>query len=497
MSARAIAGRAPLALVLATALFAFSRSLASDVGAVLAALALLGALLSVRLDPSLARLARLLSRVAVGAAVLAGWVLAVAPMLHGERADQVLRTLGIVLGLCAVPLAIARPRADAAVTLCAMGLLGVAGLHRLFAIGPYVFFAGFEFAMHAAIEVRRRAGARSTGSPARLVLAFAVGAAVAAGLATGLPRAQRRLEELVFHGRLRVLDVRTGLSTEDVRVGEIEQLARSERPVLRLYGPRAVRLRAQLYLHFDGRAWHAVHAHAATEARPTEAAPGPGAAPMLARMGGALRLFPRVDPTAVSAGDAIASRIEPIDFDDGVIVTPPDARAVQTEDDPHVDSLGLLTRSERRTPEPYAVVHGGRAEVGDPRPAEADVLAQGLALPRQVDARLRALAERLARPDGAPPDAPLLTARARIERTVAFVRGAARYSLETPRYTSRDVAAELIFDKRVGWCEHFASALGLLLRLEGVPTRYVAGYLVDESDRQGEHYLVRDENAHA
>ena len=37
----------------------------------------------------------------------------------------------------------------------------------------------------------------------------------------------------------------------------------------------------------------------------------------------------------------------------------------------------------------------------------------------------------------------------------------------------------------------------MLLRLEGVPTRYVTGFNVQDGNRQGNHYVVRESDAHA
>src|SRR5262249_28384683 len=47
------------------------------------------------------------------------------------------------------------------------------------------------------------------------------------------------------------------------------------------------------------------------------------------------------------------------------------------------------------------------------------------------------------------------------------------------------------------YCEYFASAAALLLRLEGVPARYVKGFEVKDGSRSGDHYVVREADAHA
>lgn len=63
-------------------------------------------------------------------------------------------------------------------------------------------------------------------------------------------------------------------------------------------------------------------------------------------------------------------------------------------------------------------------------------------------------------------------------------------------HTSQPVA-EFLFEKKKGYCQYFASAAAVLLRLEGVPTRYVSGFHVTENNRVGNHYLVREMDAHA
>jgi transglutaminase-like putative cysteine protease len=484
--------RLPLAIVLAAALLAFARSFDSALGLGLAIVALLTPLVTVRLDPSLERLARLLARFAVIAAVLAGWTLAIAPMLHGERTDDILRTIGFVLASCALPLAIGKPRADLAILLCAMGIFGLAGFHRLVEIRPFAAIAGLACAAHAIVTTR--ASVPSPRAPiGRAALSLAIAAGITTAIVFGLPPAQRRIERAILSGRVIELKGRSGLSSEDVRIGEIQSLATSDRPVLRLYGPRALRLRAHLFLRFDGRVWHAMHESHPSEPKEQTLTIGPRAGGDLARMGGPLRLFPNVAPELLAGDDVLASRIEPIELDEGLMLTPSDSLAVKTENEVRIDSLGLLVRSDRRLPDPYAIVHHRRIGVADASVPSEEERARALSLPRRIDPRVLELANRLARGDG--PE--LLPVRVRIERTEAFLRSAARYTLQTPRYRSPDAVSELLFEHRAGYCEHFATALAVLLRLEGVPARYVTGFRVDEGDREGEHYLVRDEHAHA
>ncbi len=57
--------------------------------------------------------------------------------------------------------------------------------------------------------------------------------------------------------------------------------------------------------------------------------------------------------------------------------------------------------------------------------------------------------------------------------------------------------AEFLFEKKRGYCEYFATSAALLLRLQGIPTRYVSGFNVIETNREGDHYVVRESDAHA
>jgi hypothetical protein len=106
-----------------------------------------------------------------------------------------------------------------------------------------------------------------------------------------------------------------------------------------------------------------------------------------------------------------------------------------------------------------------------------------------MDPRLIELAGRLA--EGAP------TAEERLHRTVAHVASAARYSLDVGEFQTGQPVAEFLFEKKRGYCEYFASAAAVLLRLQGVPTRYVGGFNVIESNRSGDHYVVRESDSHA
>jgi len=54
-----------------------------------------------------------------------------------------------------------------------------------------------------------------------------------------------------------------------------------------------------------------------------------------------------------------------------------------------------------------------------------------------------------------------------------------------------------LFDARAGYCQHFAGAMALLLRMGGVPARVASGFSPGGRRGGGEEWIVRDRDAHA
>ncbi|MAR12913.1 MAG: hypothetical protein CL681_23470 [Blastopirellula sp.] len=87
----------------------------------------------------------------------------------------------------------------------------------------------------------------------------------------------------------------------------------------------------------------------------------------------------------------------------------------------------------------------------------------------------------------------------RIDAIEEYFRSGFRYSLENhtqPKQGNR--LLHFIQTSREGHCEFFASGAVILLRLQGIPCRYVTGYTVTELQTEhGEYWLARNRNAHA
>ena len=60
-----------------------------------------------------------------------------------------------------------------------------------------------------------------------------------------------------------------------------------------------------------------------------------------------------------------------------------------------------------------------------------------------------------------------------------------------------DPLEDFLFHQKAGHCEYFASATAILLRLSGVPSRYINGFLGGEWNELGKYLVVRDNRAHS
>jgi transglutaminase-like putative cysteine protease len=77
-----------------------------------------------------------------------------------------------------------------------------------------------------------------------------------------------------------------------------------------------------------------------------------------------------------------------------------------------------------------------------------------------------------------------------------FRKDGLEYTLD-PGTTSIDSVDTTLFDSRLGFCGHFASAYATMMRAAGVPARVVTGYLGGEWNPVGGYFIVRQSEAHA
>ena len=85
----------------------------------------------------------------------------------------------------------------------------------------------------------------------------------------------------------------------------------------------------------------------------------------------------------------------------------------------------------------------------------------------------------------------------RLDKLVERLQGDFTYSLHHRRQTRLDPVLDFLLHRRTGHCEYFASALALLARASGIPSRVVTGYHMQEFNSLGGYQIVRERDAHA
>lgn len=133
------------------------------------------------------------------------------------------------------------------------------------------------------------------------------------------------------------------------------------------------------------------------------------------------------------------------------------------------------------------------------KPAAGELRDSGADYPLQITAnylRLPALDPRVA---------PLATkiaqsAHNNYDRAAAiemYLRTRYGYTLQLPVRQPKDPIANFLFERRQGHCEYFASAMAVMLRTLGIPSRVVTGFRSDEFNDITGNYVVRAKDAHA
>jgi len=80
---------------------------------------------------------------------------------------------------------------------------------------------------------------------------------------------------------------------------------------------------------------------------------------------------------------------------------------------------------------------------------------------------------------------------------VRFFHKEFSYDLKVDYKPTIEGIERFLFKDRRGYCEYFATAMVLLLRASGVPSRIVAGYLGGSLNKFGRYYTVTNRNAHS
>ena len=323
------------------------------------------------------------------------------------------------------------------------------------------------------VAARLRAGAAPGASPPSPGLwptrPFAVLAIVTVAIATTLVLALPRLSAIVERQVQRLAgnaaaneDDQVGFNTK-LRIGSLRRMLQRNRVVMRVTGERVEYLRGEVLDRYESRVWSStqdstvtVSANAATEQSTTTV-----------ELSRAALSGRNVDPRWFLPDDACD------------LHTPSERVAFDAHGTAHP-----VPRNEAHEIS-FRRANGGSC-VSPPAPRLAP---QGsdLGIAPKIHGEIRAIARSWTR------DA--TSERGALE---AIMGELARYpySLEDRREGHVDPVLEFLQKHEGGHCELFASAMALLARSLGIPTRIAVGYRVDETNAITGVSVVRDRNAH-
>jgi transglutaminase-like putative cysteine protease len=120
----------------------------------------------------------------------------------------------------------------------------------------------------------------------------------------------------------------------------------------------------------------------------------------------------------------------------------------------------------------------------------SEIISTYLQLPDNLPVRVRGLANRITAGATTPYDKAI--------RVQTYLRTTYPYRVDVPAPPAgRDAVDYFLFDAPGGFCSYYASAMAVLLRLEGVPARVVTGFATGDFDYVRAAYRVPADAAHA
>lgn len=152
----------------------------------------------------------------------------------------------------------------------------------------------------------------------------------------------------------------------------------------------------------------------------------------------------------------------------------------------YLDQDGVPTSSESGSVLPYSCwlrKAGARTALTD------DDRERLLQVPDDLDPRVRELALGLAGQAD--------TSRQRIDAIVDHFHDNFSYQFGIRIPSRQDPLVHFLFERKAAHCEYFATAACLLLRLNGVPARYVTGFVASGFNPVGKYWQARRKDAHA
>jgi len=151
------------------------------------------------------------------------------------------------------------------------------------------------------------------------------------------------------------------------------------------------------------------------------------------------------------------------------------------------DSQDILTSRYLESGFPYSLFRP-RKQLPHRRESEL-ALQRLLQLPFSISPQVRELAEQIF--------ADCKTPAEKINRVQAYFQDNYQYELGISVPPDQDPITYFLLEKPHAHCEYFASGTAILLRLAGVPCRYLTGYVVRERNHYDQFWIARNRHAHA
>lgn len=242
-----------------------------------------------------------------------------------------------------------------------------------------------------------------------------------------------------------------------------------------------LRLRGTAFDTYDGRAW----ARTQRDLRQIEHGP---------ETGDVVALFRSPDP---ARDRVIHIDLEPID--PPVVFLPPRAVALRIKAQNQIllgEPLTIQRGADDELRYSGSDARGLRYDVylaadGEtlPEPLAPQERARYLALPSDLPDRVGALAHQWT--DALP------TAEAKARAIEDHLRHDFTYDLKSPSQGKPQPVDHFLFESRRGHCEFFSTAMAVMLRSIGIPSRNVTGFVGGTWNRFGHYYAVREGDAHS
>ncbi|HXG32690.1 MAG TPA: DUF3488 and transglutaminase-like domain-containing protein [Bryobacteraceae bacterium] len=277
----------------------------------------------------------------------------------------------------------------------------------------------------------------------------------------------------------RLVTERTVLAgfSEDVRLGQIGEILQRSTPVMRVRVhqgilPAHVRWRGTALVRFDGRRWFTP----------------PAAGGFLPLDGG--RALLATDAERRRRGARVLYEVHLLPAVSGVVFVAGVPEVLW------MDAPGLWRNAAgtlRVAPGmPSAMRYAVHSFLGDPGPSgfplRPSELQDYLQLP-PLDPRVPALAQKVTQGAG--------EVEAKARALEAFLATRYGYTLELPAQETADPLAYFLFERRKGHCEYFASAMAVMLRTLGIPSRVITGFHAAAYNPVSGWYVVRSSDAHS